>query len=109
MRREYIPSFMGGTLGQRLLWVNNKREHLTIFPLQYGEEQQGVVDGEGDAVIALVRVAAEDVLVFTNFLTLPLAGTLPGDLTSVRFYFLLKVKVVKVLVGELKLHAIFKI
>ena len=59
------------------------------------------MDVEDDALVALVGVAAEDVLVFTNFFTLPLAGTLPGDLTSVRFYFLLKVKVVKVLVGEL--------
>jgi len=46
------------------------------------------VDGEGDAVVALVRVAAEDVLVFTNFLTLLLARTLPSHLASVGFYFL---------------------
>ena len=74
------------------------------------------MDGEGDAVVALVRVAAEDVLLLPNFLTFLLARTLSGHLAirakhfsdqipdqtsdqvvishlaSIRFYFLLKVK-----------------
>ena len=68
-------------------------DHLTIFPLQYGEEQQGEVDDEGGAVVALVRVAAEDVLLPSLLLTLLLTGTLPGHLTGIGLYFLLKVKV----------------
>ena len=67
-------------------------DHLTIFPLQYGEEQQGVVAGQGDAVVALVCVAAEDVLLLTNLLTLLLARTLSGHLPGIRLDFLLKVK-----------------
>ena len=92
MRRENIPAFMGGTC-QRLVWAKHKIEHLTIFPLQYGEEQQRVVDVEGEALVALVRVAAEDVLILTNFLTHLLARTLSSNLTSVGFYFLLKMSV----------------
>ena len=51
------------------------------------------MDGEGDAVVALVRVTAEDVLVLTNFLAHLLARTLPSHLACVGFYFLLKLKV----------------
>ena len=53
------------------------------------------MDGGGEAVVALVRVAAEDVLVLPHLLTLLLTGALPGNLASVGFYFLLKVKVVR--------------
>ena len=73
--------------------TKHKIEHLTIFPLQYGEEQQRVLDVEGEAVVALVRVAAEDVLILTNFLTHLLARTLAGHLASIGFYFLLKMSV----------------
>ena len=40
------------------------------------------MDGEDDAVVALVRVTAEDVLVLPNFLTLLLARTLSGHLSD---------------------------
>jgi len=46
------------------------------------------VDVEDDALVALVGVAAEDVLVLTNFLAHLLARTLPSHLACVGFYFL---------------------
>ena len=51
------------------------------------------MDVEDDALVALVGVAAEDVLVLTNFLAHLLARTLPSNLACVGFYFLLKLKV----------------
>ena len=51
------------------------------------------MDVEDDALVALVGVAAEDVLVLTNFLAHLLTRTLPSHLACVGFYFLLKLKV----------------
>ena len=51
------------------------------------------MDVEDDALVALVGVAAEDVLVITNFLAHLLTRTLPSNLACVGFYFLLKLKV----------------
>ena len=56
-----------------------------------------MLDVEGEAVVALVRVAAEDVLILTNFLTHLLARTLAGHLASIGFYFLLKMSVSSVM------------